>query len=158
MKMGWSEGEGLGKHRDGCIDHLTVQTKTDTTGLGATGKVDLAQETYFQLAAFDTVLRRLNEGKGDSASFPSEDQKNKKASKRTGKKHSSGGERTKKKTKKGEEERTKDGKKYIRESESAVTSVAVSSRLAHRKKFIANKRVDQYSREQLREILGTLPE
>lgn len=156
MKMGWSEGEGLGKHRDGRIDHLTVHTKTDTTGLGATSKVDLAQETYFQLAAFDTVLRRLNEERGgDLAPSTSQDHSNNGKSKREGKKQSS--KRKERETKKERRRPTSVEADTRRNIESSATGV-VSSRLAHRKKFIANKRVDQYSRDQLREILGTLPE
>lgn len=149
--MGWREGEGLGKHRDGCTDHLIVSAKTDTVGLGATKRVDLAQETYCQLTAFDSILRRLN-GQGEGKEDPADRESPGEAA-QAGQKQ--GDERgTAKRDRKGQ--RSRAGERP-REDDGAPVR-AVSSRLAHRKRFIANKRVEQYSREQLREILGTVPE
>ena len=37
-KMGWSEGEGLGKNSDGMRDHITAKTKNNMFGIGCNMK------------------------------------------------------------------------------------------------------------------------
>lgn len=134
MKMGWQEGKGLGLNADGVTQHLEVKLKTDNTGLGVSKK-NIREEAYHQLSSFDNLLRELGRdserGKQDISDGKSE---RKKLQSKGSRQH---GEQTKGRKK------NKDGD-YL----------ALSGRVAHRKKFIRNKQVDQYSAEQLKEILG----
>jgi Pin2-interacting protein X1 len=118
QKMGWSEGKGLGKNEDGGTDHLEMEFKTDTLGLGVTKK-NATEETYQQLTAFDSILKRINTEEPDSETV------------------------------------CKSSKKEKRHKVKKVESpIKTTGRLAHRRKFINNKRVDQYSEAHLKEILG----
>lgn len=67
MKMGWSEGKGLGKELQGAATHVTVAKKTDSAGLGTvkdeTGNLGWTETS----AAFDSVLSRLNARYGNDA-------------------------------------------------------------------------------------------
>ena len=42
-KMGWSEGTGLGKKRDGITTHIKVKKRKDGLGLGSSEKPDIVQ-------------------------------------------------------------------------------------------------------------------
>ncbi|EWM24268.1 uncharacterized protein Naga_100020g60 [Nannochloropsis gaditana] len=61
MKMGWSDGQGLGKELQGCATHVTVAKKVDSAGLGSvrdeTGNAGWTEAS----ATFDSVLSKLNE-------------------------------------------------------------------------------------------------
>lgn len=46
-KMGWREGQGLGRNEDGSTEHLAVQFKADTVGRSRGG-----EECPSQLALF----------------------------------------------------------------------------------------------------------
>ncbi|WVZ21904.1 hypothetical protein V8G54_000448 [Vigna mungo] len=54
-QMGWEEGEGLGKEKQGIKGHVRVQNKQDTTGIG------LEKPNYwaFDTTQFDNILKRL---------------------------------------------------------------------------------------------------
>jgi len=122
-KMGWEEGQGLGKNLDGCKSHVKVQLRKDAIGLGVTKKT-AAEETYYQLTSFEAVLARAQLNQEEKTELI-EKQKIKKG----------------KKARKREEIKTEEKTKLI-------------DRHAHRRKFIRNKAVSQYSEQQLREILG----
>lgn len=55
-EMGWEEGQGLGKHKQGIKEHVKVKKKQDTTGVG----VDKAANNWtFNTAEFDNILKKL---------------------------------------------------------------------------------------------------
>lgn len=55
-EMGWEEGQGLGKHKQGIKEHVKVKKKQDTTGVG----VDkVANNWTFNTAEFDNILKKL---------------------------------------------------------------------------------------------------
>lgn len=99
-------------------------------------KADAAQETYRQLTAFDDVLRRISSPQEEQSPLEQEKASKKKSSRS---KHDS--------------RRSKRSASPSHDRQPAVAP----SRLAHRQKFIKNKRVDQYSAEHLKEILGVAP-
>ncbi|KAJ7944968.1 PIN2/TERF1-interacting telomerase inhibitor 1 [Quillaja saponaria] len=53
--MGWEEGEGLGKEKQGIKGHVRVKNKQDTTGIG----VEKPNSWAFDTAQFDNILKRL---------------------------------------------------------------------------------------------------
>ncbi|KAH9719398.1 G-patch domain-containing protein 1 [Citrus sinensis] len=54
-QMGWEEGEGLGKDKQGIKGYIRVKNKQDTTGIG----VDKPNPWAFDTAQFDSILKRL---------------------------------------------------------------------------------------------------
>uniref|UniRef100_A0A1D1ZE98 PIN2/TERF1-interacting telomerase inhibitor 1 n=1 Tax=Anthurium amnicola TaxID=1678845 RepID=A0A1D1ZE98_9ARAE len=55
-QMGWDEGEGLGKEKQGIKGYIRVKNKQDTTGVG----VDQAAKNWaFDTTQFDNILKRL---------------------------------------------------------------------------------------------------
>lgn len=55
-QMGWEEGEGLGKDKQGIKGHVRVKNKKDTTGIG----VDEAKNNWaFDTTQFDSILKKL---------------------------------------------------------------------------------------------------
>ncbi|XP_068650867.1 G-patch domain-containing protein 1 [Aristolochia californica] len=55
-QMGWEEGEGLGKDKQGIKGYLKVKNKLDTAGVG----VDKAANNWaFDTSQFDNILKRL---------------------------------------------------------------------------------------------------
>ncbi|XP_052209936.1 G-patch domain-containing protein 1 [Diospyros lotus] len=55
-QMGWEEGEGLGKDKQGIKGYVRVKNKKDTTGIG----VDEAKNNWaFDTAQFDSILKKL---------------------------------------------------------------------------------------------------
>ena len=86
MKMGWSDGLGLGKELQGNAKHVTVTKKTDNAGLGSvkdeTGNAGWTAAS----ASFDSVLSTLNAryGAQREESERKRDKKRKKKSKKKG--------------------------------------------------------------------------
>lgn len=132
QKMGWKEGKGLGAREDGVVEHLKVSLKESTTSGIGMAKGDPALERYQQLDTFDQLLQSLNENIDQSEQ---EEKKRKKSHKSTD-----------------QESRKKKEKDLSAESESK--SYIKTGRLAHRSKFIRNKRVSECSKESLAQILG----
>ncbi|KAL5747559.1 hypothetical protein ACOSP7_024566 [Xanthoceras sorbifolium] len=54
-QMGWEEGEGLGKDKQGIKGHIRVKNKQDTTGVG----LEKPNPWAFDTAQFDSILKRL---------------------------------------------------------------------------------------------------
>ncbi|XP_027341855.1 uncharacterized protein LOC113854814 isoform X2 [Abrus precatorius] len=54
-QMGWEEGEGLGKDKQGIKGHVRVQNKQDTIGIG----VEKPNNWAFDTTQFDNILKRL---------------------------------------------------------------------------------------------------
>lgn len=55
-QMGWEEGEGLGKAKQGIKRYVRVQNKQDNLGVG-TDKI--SKEWAFDISQFDNILKRL---------------------------------------------------------------------------------------------------
>ncbi|KAF0982532.1 hypothetical protein FDP41_011462 [Naegleria fowleri] len=58
-KMGWKEGDGLGKKRDGMTEHVKVAFKTDTAGIGAHEEAKKERTVCQKMSSFSEVLSRL---------------------------------------------------------------------------------------------------
>ncbi|KAG2393969.1 hypothetical protein C9374_003733 [Naegleria lovaniensis] len=72
-KMGWKEGDGLGKKRDGMTEHVKVAFKTDTAGIGAHEEAKKERTVCQKMSSFSEVLERLKTTtKQDSSSSEDE--------------------------------------------------------------------------------------
>ncbi|GAB4857432.1 hypothetical protein Ancab_015341 [Ancistrocladus abbreviatus] len=54
-QMGWEEGEGLGKEKQGIKGYVRVQNKQDTAGIG----LEKANNWAFDTSQFDSILKKL---------------------------------------------------------------------------------------------------
>lgn len=92
MKMGWSDGRGLGKELQGNAKHVTVSKKVDNAGLGSvkdeTGNAGWTEAS----ASFDSVLNKLNARYGGQreAAQKKREKKDKKRGKESSKKKEGG--------------------------------------------------------------------
>jgi Pin2-interacting protein X1 len=78
-KMGWSEGKGLGKNKDGITEHVKAVKKFDSRGIGADAKT--SQQLYTaKTVAFSDILSKLAAEYG-AAKPETEDKPAKKSSK-----------------------------------------------------------------------------
>lgn len=143
-------------------------------------KTDTVKETYQQLTAFDDILRRVDRQAGvvvGTATFSDQGgvNTNKRIDRNSQDKRSSkikeatdgckpGRENKRKRSAEastsrgGEKDTTDDENSATTSSSSPLVRGVVAGRLAHRQKFIRNKRVDQYSAKHLKEILGIEPD
>ncbi|KAK9143860.1 hypothetical protein Syun_013260 [Stephania yunnanensis] len=63
-QMGWEEGEGLGKEKQGIKGHVRVKNKQDTIGIG----LDKVNNNWaFDTAQFDDILKRLKVQASDNS-------------------------------------------------------------------------------------------
>lgn len=118
-------------------------------GLGVKKK-DYTTETYQQLTTFDAILKSLQP---PVVELQKEAEPSGKKSKKNIIKSKSKGKSKSKSKKQSESESEKDSSS----EEEEEASPAVNARLIHRRKFIRNKNVSQYSEAHLKEILGVLP-
>lgn len=61
LKMGWSEGKGLGKKEDGISSHLRVKRKTESLGIGCERDLEGNGAFSSQIVGFNALLAELNE-------------------------------------------------------------------------------------------------
>lgn len=59
-QMGWQEGEGLGKEKQGIREHVRVSKKSDNSGVGVDAQQKAATNWAFNTTAFDNILKKLN--------------------------------------------------------------------------------------------------
>jgi len=67
-KMGWSQGTGLGKNRDGMVSHIKVKKREDGAGLGIeqhTRDVQAAQQDWWK-NSLSSTLSKLSSKKKSS--------------------------------------------------------------------------------------------
>lgn len=69
MKMGWSEGKGLGILEDGTVDHVKIQHKEDQLGIGASKKND--DNWLVHTDAYNSLLASLNDVTPSTIGSPS---------------------------------------------------------------------------------------
>eukprot|EP00850_Spirogloea_muscicola_P026643 SM008988S23667 [mRNA] locus=s8988:21:540:- [translate_table: standard] len=60
QRMGWEEGAGLGKHRQGIREHLRVRKHADHAGVGVAEAQRAASDWTVNTSVFDDILRNLN--------------------------------------------------------------------------------------------------
>lgn len=90
LKMGWKQGNGLGKNQQGTSTNLRAVRREENLGIGA--KTDLLGDEGFSVTSrnFHGVLAALQAEHGDSSKSSSKDKKKKKK-KSEGKKNSNKG-------------------------------------------------------------------
>lgn len=57
--MGWQEGEGLGKEKQGITEHVRVSKKKDNSGVGVDAQQKAASNWTFNTTTFDNILKNL---------------------------------------------------------------------------------------------------
>lgn len=73
-KMGWSKGKGLGAQEQGCTEHVKVQVKNNTLGLGAS--LNYEDNWIAHQDDFNQLLAELNDCHGTASSdSPASDSK-----------------------------------------------------------------------------------
>ena len=72
-KMGWKEGDGLGKNRDGMTEHVKVSLKTDNSGIGATEEAKKERTVCQKTNSFSEILSRLKTNQNEEKSSEGED-------------------------------------------------------------------------------------
>ena len=62
-KMGWSEGTGLGKKRDGMVTHIRTKKREESVGLGGEKKIVEEQSDMWWSDSVGNTLARLQQAK-----------------------------------------------------------------------------------------------
>ena len=62
-KMGWSEGTGLGKKRDGMVTHIRTKKREESVGLGGERKIVEEQSDMWWMDNVGSTLARLQQAK-----------------------------------------------------------------------------------------------
>lgn len=73
-KMGWTEGTGLGKNKDGIQEHVKAIKKFDTRGIGADSKTSVQLYTA-KTVAFSDILKKLAAEYGTATQTEKEEKK-----------------------------------------------------------------------------------
>lgn len=114
-KMGWSEGTGLGKKRDGMVTHIRAKKREESVGLGGERKIVEEQSDMWWMDNVGSTLARLQQAKKrksmSSDNGSDDDSKDRKKAKKKSK-------QSKSKSDKKEKKRSK--KKKSKDSESGV--------------------------------------
>ena len=115
-KMGWSEGTGLGKKRDGMVTHIRTKKREESVGLGGEKKIVEEQSDRWWSDSVGNTLARLQQAKKrkSMSSDNGSDDDSSKAKKKAKKKS----KKSKSKSDKKEKKRSKKKKTKSRESES----------------------------------------
>ncbi|XP_057521147.1 G-patch domain-containing protein 1 isoform X2 [Amaranthus tricolor] len=71
-QMGWEEGEGIGKDKQGIKGYIRVQNKQDTNGIG----VEKSNPWAFDTTQFDNILKKLKVQAADTNIEVKEDKDN----------------------------------------------------------------------------------
>jgi hypothetical protein len=58
-RLGWSEGDGLGRKRDGIATHIRVAKKDDTKGIGCSDREQGQFGNTWWSSGFDVALQRI---------------------------------------------------------------------------------------------------
>ena len=64
-KMGWTEGTGLGKNRDGRVSHIKAKKREDSAGLGVEKVIINEMNDVWWKDSVGSTLARLQEKKGE---------------------------------------------------------------------------------------------
>jgi len=141
LKLGWSQGKGLGKNEDGMATHIKVDKRSDKLGIGS--EVDETGNLAFskQIHGFNNVLALLQKVHGQDDESDGERKLSAKKRKR------SEYEEDKKKSKK-----EKKKKKTREESVKAKKSLTVSRKA--NAKLVRAKDVSKFSQMDMKAILG----
>lgn len=105
-KMGWSEGTGLGKKRDGMVTHIRTKKREESVGLGGEKKIVEEQSDMWWSDSVGNTLARLQQAKkrksmsSDNGSDDDDSKAKKKAKKKSKKSKSKSDEKEKKRSKK----------------------------------------------------------
>mmetsp|Transcript_1792 Transcript_1792/g.2061 ORF Transcript_1792/g.2061 Transcript_1792/m.2061 type:complete len:148 (+) Transcript_1792:111-554(+) len=86
LKMGWKEGKGLGKNQQGDVNHVKVEKREESLGMGV--ETDSAGNKAYlgQIQNFNDLLASLNNSNDDTIVTKSEKVKTKKKKKSGSKK------------------------------------------------------------------------
>ena len=162
LKMGWSEGKGLGRNEDGMSSHIRVKRKVESEGIGFVEDGQGNAAFVHQIHSFNEILAGLNEDvakKQKKRKRKAEDLKEqvKKKKKKVsvivedGVKVKKLKSKSKSKLKKtGEKEKTKEKKKKVK----VEVKVGVAAVKRKHARFLKAKNVRGYSSADLKAILG----
>ena len=81
-KMGWTEGTGLGKNRDGRVSHIKAKKREDSAGLGVEKVIINEMNDVWWKDSVGSTLARLQEKKGEKKKKRKKDKDKKKSKKR----------------------------------------------------------------------------
>ncbi|KAL9655213.1 hypothetical protein ABK040_008988 [Willaertia magna] len=147
-KMGWKEGDGLGKKRDGMTEHVKAVWKTDTTGLGAKEETKKKRTVSDKTSSFSDVLNKLKE-QYNTVDNVDDNKEKKKKKKKESKKDANNEEETKNEETNEEPKETPVEKKKNEEKKEV--------KRVHHKRRARSKMTKNYSKEDLAAIMGNNP-